>query len=87
MECRNLLINGKKNQLSLDRSAKTQMVHYRENEIQERQTRSSLRVVILVGKNEKESMQILHELTVLCEKYTADQKDVLIVEDYTQANL
>lgn len=82
-----MLINGKKNQLSLDRSAKTQMVHYRENEIQERQTRSSLRVTILVGKNEKESMQILHGLTVLCEKYNADQKDVLIVEDYTQANL
>lgn len=44
-------------------------------------------VAILVGKDEKELMQMLDELTEWHKKYVVDQKDVSREEDYTQKPL
>ncbi len=40
-------------------------------------------VSILVGKDEKETWQMIDELMEWHKKYVADQKDVLRMEDYT----
>jgi hypothetical protein len=41
-------------------------------------------VALIIGKDEQETMQMIEELMEWHKKYTADQKDVSITEDYTE---
>ena len=41
-------------------------------------------LALIVGKDEKETMQRMNELAEWHKKYTADQNDVSITEDFTE---
>jgi hypothetical protein len=44
-------------------------------------------VAVMVGKDERETMQILDEMVELFRKHTSNQKDCFRIEDYTRHEL